>query len=98
MKSSNQTRELAACSVVPHLSACPLIGVYINLNININIYIYIRGLSTKFGEWYQKTNKTEGTNKLNLLVFKTVQPPYSPDLVSAGARSGEYGGIICFPA
>jgi hypothetical protein len=23
-----------------------------------------------FGEWYQKTNKTEDTNKLNLLAFK----------------------------
>jgi hypothetical protein len=24
----------------------------------------IRGVSKKFGEWYQKTNKTEDTNKL----------------------------------
>jgi hypothetical protein len=24
----------------------------------------------KFGEWYQKTNKTEDTNKLTLLAFK----------------------------
>jgi hypothetical protein len=30
------------------------------------------GVSKKFGEWYQKTNKTEDTN--------------SPDLVPAGAR------------
>jgi hypothetical protein len=27
-------------------------------------------VSKKFGEWYQKTNKTEDTNKLTLLAFK----------------------------
>jgi hypothetical protein len=32
----------------------------------------IRGVSKKFGEWYQKTNKTEDTNKLTLLVFKII--------------------------
>jgi surface polysaccharide O-acyltransferase-like enzyme len=26
----------------------------------------------KFGEWYQKTNKTEYTNKLTLLAFKII--------------------------
>jgi hypothetical protein len=26
--------------------------------------MHIRGVSKKFGEWYQKTNKTEDTNKL----------------------------------
>jgi hypothetical protein len=104
------------------------------------------------GEWYRKTNKTEDTNKLNLLGFKIiaiphntllamfiklletvskslfrnlsqnrchtfldcrhvckmcslhdalqagkqkeVHPPYSPDLAPAGARSGEYGGLL----
>jgi hypothetical protein len=87
-------------------------------------------VSNKFGEWYQKTNKTEDTNKLTLLTFKIitilhntplatfiklletvckmcafhdafqagkqkeVHPPYSPDLVPAGARSGEYSGPI----
>jgi hypothetical protein len=25
-----------------------------------------------FGEWYQKTNKTEDTNKLSLLAFKII--------------------------
>jgi hypothetical protein len=25
-----------------------------------------------FGEWYQKTNKTEDTNKLTLLAFKLI--------------------------
>jgi hypothetical protein len=31
-----------------------------------------RGVSKKFGEWYQKTNKTEDTNKLTLLAFKII--------------------------
>jgi hypothetical protein len=34
--------------------------------------IEIRGVSKNFGEWYQKTNTTEYTNKLTLLAFKIV--------------------------
>ena len=30
------------------------------------------GVSKKFGEWYQKTNKTEDSNKLTLLAFKII--------------------------
>jgi hypothetical protein len=114
----------------------------------------VRGVSKRFGEWYQKTNKPEDTNKLTLLAFKIiatlhnalfatfikfletvikglfrnrsqnrchtfldcrhvcktcafhdalqagkqkeVHPLYSPDLVPAGARSGEHGGWISF--
>jgi hypothetical protein len=33
---------------------------------------YVCGVSKKFGEWYQKTNKTEDTNKLTLLAFKLI--------------------------
>jgi hypothetical protein len=29
-------------------------------------------VSKTFGEWYQKTNKTEGTNKLTLFAFKII--------------------------
>jgi hypothetical protein len=29
-------------------------------------------VSKTFGEWYQKTNKTEDTNKLNLLALKII--------------------------
>jgi hypothetical protein len=29
-------------------------------------------VSKTFGEWYQKTNKTEDTNKLTLLGFKII--------------------------
>jgi hypothetical protein len=105
-----------------------------------------------FGEWYQKSNKIEDTDKLTLLAFKIitvlhntllatsinlletvskgffrnqsqnrchtflgclhvcktcafrdavqagkqkeVHPPYSPDLVPAGARSGENSGLL----
>jgi hypothetical protein len=35
--------------------------------LKLNKHIYIRGVSKNFGEWYQKTNKTEDTNKLTLL-------------------------------
>jgi hypothetical protein len=33
---------------------------------------HICGVSKTFGEWYQKTNKTEDTNKLTLLAFKII--------------------------
>jgi hypothetical protein len=29
-------------------------------------------VSKTFGEWYQKTNKTEDTNKLTLFAFKII--------------------------
>jgi hypothetical protein len=34
------------------------------------------GVSKMFGEWYQKTNKTECTNKLTLLAFK-ISPSFT---------------------
>jgi hypothetical protein len=34
--------------------------------------LHICGVSKTFGEWYQKTNKTEDTNKLTLLGFKII--------------------------
>ena len=37
----------------------------------------VRGVSKKFGEWYQKTNKTEDTNKLTLLAFKIIAILYN---------------------
>jgi hypothetical protein len=33
---------------------------------------YICGVSKTFGEWYQKTNRTEDTNELTLLAFKII--------------------------
>jgi hypothetical protein len=33
---------------------------------------HICGVSKTFGEWYQKTNKTEDTNKLTLLASKII--------------------------
>jgi hypothetical protein len=69
-------------------------------------------VSKKFGEWYQKTNKTEDTNKLTLLAFKiiailqnillatfiklleTVSKVLFRNRSPAGARSGEYGGLL----
>jgi hypothetical protein len=32
------------------------------------LMLHICGESKTFGEWYQKTNKTEDTNKVNLFV------------------------------
>jgi hypothetical protein len=37
--------------------------------------LHICGVSETFGEWYQKTNKTEDTNKLTLLAFKNNRHP-----------------------
>jgi hypothetical protein len=34
--------------------------------------LHICGVSKPFGEWYQKANKTEDTNKLTLLIFKII--------------------------
>jgi hypothetical protein len=34
--------------------------------------LHICGVSKTFGEWYQKTNKTQDTNKLTLLAFKII--------------------------
>jgi hypothetical protein len=34
--------------------------------------LVLGGVSKKLGEWYQKTNKTEDTNKLTLLAFKII--------------------------
>jgi hypothetical protein len=44
------------------------------LDVIFHLYILFnaRGVSKKFGEWYQKTNKTEDTNKLTLLAFKII--------------------------
>jgi hypothetical protein len=41
-------------------------------------------MSKKFGEWYQKTNKTEDTNKLTLLAFKIITILHSSHKASLG--------------
>jgi hypothetical protein len=40
-----------------------------------------RGVPIKFGEWYQKTNKTEDTNKFTLLA---IQNNYHPSQHTVG--------------
>jgi hypothetical protein len=42
-------------------------------------------VSKKFGEWYQKTNKTEDTNKLTLLAFK---------IIACRRQIRKYGGLL----
>jgi hypothetical protein len=44
-------------------------------------------VSKKFGEWYQKTNKTDDTNKLTLLDFKIIAILHNA--MPVGARSGK---------
>jgi hypothetical protein len=39
-------------------------------------------VSKKFGEWHQKTNKTEDTNKLTLLAFKIIAILHNTRLVT----------------
>jgi hypothetical protein len=39
-------------------------------------------VSKKFGEWYQKTNKTEDTNILTLLAFKIIAILYNTRLAT----------------
>jgi hypothetical protein len=41
------------------------------LNLS-QLMLHICRVSKMFGEWYQKTNKTEDTNKLTLLAFKII--------------------------
>jgi hypothetical protein len=36
------------------------------------LHILVYSVSKTFGGWYQKTNKTEDTNKLTLLAFKII--------------------------
>jgi hypothetical protein len=36
------------------------------------LMLHICSVSKTFGEWYQKTNKTEYTDKLTLLAFKII--------------------------
>jgi hypothetical protein len=53
------------------------INYFLQFNDNIVLTLsllksHICGVSKKFGEWYQKTNKTEDTNKLPLLAFKVL--------------------------
>jgi hypothetical protein len=56
------------------LSALPNVDPYIYDVQNFWLYkeLHICGVSKTFGEWYQKTNKTEDTNKLTLLTFKII--------------------------
>jgi hypothetical protein len=45
---------------------------YHSLLTLILLMSHICGVSKTFGEWYQKINKTENTNKLTLLAFKII--------------------------
>jgi hypothetical protein len=54
------------------ISALPNAGPYIyDVKISGFIKSSIYVVCKKFGEWYQKTNKIEVTNKLTLLAFNS---------------------------
>jgi hypothetical protein len=46
-----------------------------------------------FGDWYQKTNKTEDTNKLTLFAFKIIAILYNTQLANQIPYSANYA--IC---
>jgi hypothetical protein len=52
-------------------------------------------VSKKFGKWYQKTNKTEDTNKLTLLAFKK-SPSFTPLIwrPQAPDQGSTVGGLL----
>jgi hypothetical protein len=59
--------------------------------------LHICGASKTFGEWYQKTNKTEDTDKLTLLAFKVIAIVYNTLLATfikllETVRRMPYGG------
>jgi hypothetical protein len=48
-------------------------SIKLSISQTLTYYIkIIRGGSIKFAEWYQKTNKTEDTNKVTLFAFKII--------------------------
>ena len=51
-------------------------------SVTNTLQAYIHGVSKKFGESYQKTNKTKDTNKFSLLPFKTVAIRYNTRLTT----------------
>jgi hypothetical protein len=51
----------------------------------ILLCLFLRGVSKKFGEWHQKTNRKKSTS-----------PPYSPDLAPAPDQGSTVGGLL-FP-
>jgi hypothetical protein len=51
--------------------------------------IIMRVVSKWFGDWYQKTNKTEETNKLTLLAFKIIAILHNTLLATFIKASGD---------
>jgi hypothetical protein len=55
----------------------------------------IQGASRKFGEWYQKTNAKEDTNKLTILAFKMIHIRHNKLLETKKLRCSS-GGFANF--
>jgi hypothetical protein len=45
-----------------------LISLVHHASLHFSAVFDLHGVSKKFGEWYQKTNKTEDTNKLTFMM------------------------------
>jgi hypothetical protein len=56
-----------------------VIASYLTLS---RLMLHICGVSKTFGEWYQKTNKTEDTNKLTVLAIKIIAILYNTRLAT----------------
>jgi hypothetical protein len=54
-------------------------------------------VSKTFGEWYQKTNKKEYTNKLTLWAFKKITILHNTLLASPQAPAGACGLLSASP-
>jgi hypothetical protein len=50
--------------------------------------VYIRGVSKKFGEWYQKTNKTEDTNRWTFIGLQNNRRPSQHTVGNVHKASG----------
>jgi hypothetical protein len=59
------------CVVSPGCNAAVSGRVFVILTLS-QLMLHICSVSEMFGKWYQKTNKTEDTNKLTLLGFKII--------------------------
>jgi hypothetical protein len=77
-KQSTVTRQALTVNGLQNMTLCSLDSLCGRLEFSTStltlsqLMSYICGVSKTFGEWYQKTNKSEDTNKLTLLAFKII--------------------------
>jgi hypothetical protein len=107
----NTTATLARHLPFTSYSICTTWPLFISQDVQVNEAQFaagdvpaIRGVSKKFGELYQKTNKTEDTHKLTLLAFKIIVILHNTLLavtrswIAATSASWRVRTSFCFPA